>query len=516
MANLLSSIQHIVVLMLENRSFDHMLGFLYEGKRTPSGEAFEGLTGNEFNVDSDGTKVNVFKIAPAGKNAYFMPGSDPGEGYAATNSQLFNSIDAPTPPASKNDGFVADFRYTLGWESKKPSWHVLPGTVPAHIMGIYTPEMLPVLSGLARGYAVCDHWYCSAPTETLPNRAFANAATSQGHMDDKTKSYTCPSIFGLLSQHNVSWSIYGYDAPPLTRHNFPDTENADESHFGLFTDFQKAAADGTLAAYTFLEPSWGSTGNSQHPNNDVALGEQLIYDVYDALRNGKAWNETLLIITYDEHGGCYDHVAPPLTATPPDNNAGEFGFDFKRFGVRVPAVLVSPRIAPGTVFNVPAGSTPIDHTSILKTIETRWGLPALTARDKAAPQLGAVLTLAQARTDDVLKGVAVPKASGKDPAKGAPSHLQKVRAELAARLPVPDENGGAHHEMPPLRTGEDYRQYFIHRVSAWKEHRGGAVVGARGKDLGPRLPIRAEKGKRKEERPRPTVSARGKSRRPTR
>src|ERR1043165_6291870 len=218
MANLLSSIQHIVVLMLENRSFDHMLGFLYEGKRTPSGEAFEGLTGNEFNVDSDGTKVNVFKIAPAGKNAYFMPGSDPGEGYAATNSQLFNAIDAPTPPASKNDGFVTDYRYTLGWESKKPSWHVLPGTVPAHIMGIYTPEMLPVLSPLARGSG-------------------RSACT----------------------------------APPLTRHTSPDTTNADESHFGLFTDFQKAAAAGTLAAYSFLEPSWGSTGNSQHPNNDVAL-----------------------------------------------------------------------------------------------------------------------------------------------------------------------------------------------------------------------------------------------------
>lgn len=508
MNDLLSSVQHVVVLMLENRSFDHMLGFLYAGKKTPAGQAFEGLTGNEFNFDSDGTKVKVFEIKETDPNAYFMPGSDPGEGYAATNSQLFGSIDAPAPPAAKNSGFVSDFRYTLGWESKKPSWHVLPGTVPAHIMGIYTPAMLPVLSALARGYAVCDHWFCSAPTETLPNRAFANAATSQGHMDDKTKSYTCPSIFGLLSKHNVSWAIYGYDAPPLTRHNFPDTTNADESHFGVFADFQKAAATGTLPAYTFLEPSWGSTGNSQHPNNDVALGEQLIHDVYYALRKGPAWNDTLLVITYDEHGGCYDHVPPPLTATPPDNSVGELGFDFKRFGVRVPAVLVSPRIAAGTVFNVPAGSTPIDHTSILKTVETRWGLPPLTERDKAAPQLGPVLTLAKPRTDDPLKGVVVPRPSAGDPALGAPSHLQKIRAEMAADLPVADAAGGAHHEMPDLHTGQQYRQYFMDRVAQWQAQRAPASAVT---TTGPRLPIRAEKGKRKkEEAPRPVATTRGK------
>src|SRR5262249_22992867 len=171
---------------------------------------------------------------------------------------------------------------------------------------------------------------------------------------DKTKSYTCPSIFGLLSNHTVDWAIYGYDAPPLTRHNFPDTTNADEHHFGVFTDFKTAAANGTLPPFTFLEPSWGATDNSQHPNYNVAAGEQLIHDVYYALRNGPKWNETLLIITYDEHGGCYDHVAPPLGAVPPDNSAGEFGFDFKRFGPRVPTLLVSPLIVAGAGCLAPA------------------------------------------------------------------------------------------------------------------------------------------------------------------
>jgi phospholipase C len=473
MGNLLSTIQHIVVLMLENRSFDHMLGFLYtdQGNKSPTGQAFEGLTGKESNPDSKGKPVQIYRIKSTDKSAYFMPGSDPGEGYAATNSELFGDVTAPTPPVATNKGFVTDFAYTLGWESKKPSWGMLPGTVAGNIMGMFTPEMLPILSGLARGYAVCDHWFCSVPTETLPNRAFANAATSQGHMDDKTKSYTCPSIFGLLSKNNVSWVIYGYDSQPLTRHNFPDTLSAPDSNFGLFKDFRAAAAKGTLPAYVFLEPSWSSKGNSQHPNNDVAPGEQLIHDVYYALRNGKNWNDTLLVITYDEHGGCYDHVPPPLGATPPDNAIGEFGFDFKRFGVRVPAVLVSPRIAPGTVFNVPATSTPIDHTSILKTLEMRWGLPALTARDAAAPDLGAVLTLANPRTDDPIKGVAVPAASGKDPAKGQPSHLQKVQSELVAQLPVKDAHGGAHHEMPKLRTAAEHQAYINARIAAWKAGR---------------------------------------------
>jgi len=429
--NQLSNIEHIVVLMLENRSFDHMLGFLYadKGNKSPSGQPFEGLTGEESNPDASGKIVKVFKIKPTDKNAYFMPGADPGEGYNATNSELFGKIKAPTPPVATNKGFVRDFYYTLGWEGKE-HWTILPGTVPQNIMGIFTPEMLPVLSGLARGYAVCYHWYCSLPTETMPNRAFANAATSQGHLDDVTKSYTVPSIFGLLSLHNVSWAIYGYYTEPLTRHNFPDTLNADDSHFGLFKDFRAAAAKGKLPAYTFLEPSWSPTGNSQHPNYDMALGEQLIHDVYYAVRNSKAWSQTLLVITYDEHGGCYDHVPPPQGAVPPDNTPGEYGFDFKRFGMRVPAVLVSPRIAPGTVFRVPDGTMPLDHTSILKTVEKRWGLPPLTARDAAAQDLGSVLTLATPRTDDPLKGVKVPKPSGKDPAKGHPSHLQQVHAEL--------------------------------------------------------------------------------------
>jgi len=470
---LLSSINNIVVLMLENRSFDHMLGFLYanSGNVSPIGDPFEGLTGTESNPDNNGVAVPVSQIQATNPIAYYMPGADPGEGYSATNSQLFGGVDAPVPAIATNRGFVTDFNYTLGWEGPE-NWSILPGTTANGIMGIFTPAMLPVLSGLASGYAVCDQWFASAPTETLPNRAFVCAATSQGHMNDKTKKYTCPTIFGLLSNNNISWAIYGYVDPPLTRLEFPDTTDADDSHFGLFTDFQAAAANGTLPAYTFLEPSWDAAGNSQHPNYNVALGEQLIHDVYYALYNGPNWSQTLLIITYDEHGGCYDHVPPPLGAVPPDKSRGEDSFDFTRFGPRVPTVLVSPLIAAGTVFRVGTNAMPLDHTSILKTVETRWNLPSLTARDGAALDVGAVLTLATPRTDDPLAGVVVPVATVQNPADAArPSHLQEVHAELVSQLPVPDGKGGVHHTVPPLKTSSDYRAYIRARTSEWKASR---------------------------------------------
>ncbi|WP_225095151.1 alkaline phosphatase family protein [Streptomyces sp. CoH27] len=432
----LGQIDHIVVLMEENRSFDHMLGFLYSGRQTPSGKPFEGLTGQE-SVPGDSGRVTVFPIDRTTPDAYFMPGADPREGYAPTNSQLFGT---PTPavpaPAATMDGFVAGFADALQYDSQKHR-PIYPGTKPENIMGCFTPEALPVLSGLARGYAVCDHWYSSAPTETLPNRAFALAGTSLGRMDDNVRGipipFDTPSIFGLLEKNSVDWAIYS-DGKLLTRHDFPDTQQADQRHFGSFADFKRAAGTGTLPrGFTFLEPDWSpTTGNDQHPNYDVAVGEQLIHDVYYTLRNGPNWNRTLLVVTYDEHGGCYDHVAPPSGAVPPDDSQGEFGFDFTRFGVRVPAVLVSPLIEPGTVFRVD-GTTPLDHTSLLKTIEQRWKLPPLTRRDEAAPGIGEVLTLDQPRTDDPLDGVVVPTSSGNNPARGTTSHLDAVCEALAAQ-----------------------------------------------------------------------------------
>jgi len=165
--NSLSSVEHIVVLMLENRSFDHMLGYLYSdsGNVSPAGQPFEGLTGSESNPASSGPPFAVFKIEPSTPNAYYMPGADPGEGYMATNDQLFGSDTGPASSSLRpsNDGFIKDFAYTLGWQARE-GWSILPGTTAGNIMGCFTPEALPVLSGLAKGYAVCDHWFSSVPT----------------------------------------------------------------------------------------------------------------------------------------------------------------------------------------------------------------------------------------------------------------------------------------------------------------------------------------------------------------
>lgn len=471
MANQLAAIKHVVQLMLENRSFDQMLGFLYESSNNQSttGQPFEGLTGDEFNLDETGREVRVFKITAGSKHPYLMPGADPGEGFLNTNFQLFSTDDPAPGQQPTNDGFVLSFKAAIASDHSRHFKDSLPDTVPSDIMGMYAPEMLPIMSGLARGFAVCDHWFASVPTQTIPNRAFAAAATSLGHLKNTVHLFTCPSIFGRLSDEGIDWAIYGYNSDPLTRMDFPDTQGADDSHFGHFRDFQDRAAAGTLPAYTFLEPSFGATGNSQHPNYDVARGEQLIHDVYYALHDGPGWNDTLLIITYDEHGGNYDHVPPPWSAAAPDDSLGEFGFDFTRFGVRVPALLLSPRIEAGTVFRTRRGT--IDHTSVLKTLELRWDLDPLTARDKTAPDLGDVLTLDRPRTDDPLSGVQVPVSHVTHPHPFRPSVLEKLHAAKVAELPLRNEQGTYDQHLPPdLSSSAAISEYIQMRTAAWKEH----------------------------------------------
>jgi len=289
------------------------------------------------------------------------------------------------------------------------------------------------MTALAKGFAVCDRWFSSVPTQTFPNRAFASAGTSLGYLKDHSGMvFNCPSIFGRLSDANLDWAIYGYNGRPLTRTDFPDTKIAETTHFGTFSDFKNRAAAGTLPPYTFLEPEWGARGNSQHPNYDVSLGEQLMLDTYRALRDSPQWNQTLLLITYDEHGGNYDHVAPPSGAVPPDDHIGEFeSFDFTRFGVRIPALLISPWIPEGTVFRATQGT--IDHTSVLKTIEDRWGVPPLTRRDAAAPSLAGVLSLGAPRIGDPLENVQAP-VSHPDVRRNLdlPSHIETMHAERVA------------------------------------------------------------------------------------
>jgi phospholipase C len=470
-ANQVNAIKHIVQLMLENRSFDQMLGFLYEdtGNISLAGQPFDGLTGTESNPDDTGREFTVFKVAPNTNNhPYLMPGADPGEGFYNTNYQLFETDDPALGAVPTNRGFVVNFKSAIASDLAKHYTDTLPGTEPSEVMGMYSPKMLPIMSTLAREFAVCDRWFASAPTQTIPNHAFAAAGTSQGHLDNHVKVFTCPSIFGRLSDANLDWAIYGYNRDPLTRLDYPDTLHAAEDHFGHFRDFQSRAAAGNLPAYTFLEPDFSANGNSQHPNYDVALGEKLIHDVYYALRNGPGWNDTLLLITYDEHGGNYDHVPPPGNAPIPDNSVGEFGFDFTRFGVRLPALLVSPRIARGTVFRATSGT--IDHTSVLRTVELLWGLEPLTARDKAAPDLGDVLALEVPRTDDPLNGVEVPLSGTPHPNPSQPSLIERIHASKVSYLPLRNDRGSYDHAPPDLSSSAAIGDYIQTRTAAWTQH----------------------------------------------
>jgi phospholipase C len=480
----LGSVDHLVVLMLENRSFDHMLGFLYAGTGNMSAtqQEFDGLTGNESNTDSQGNVVPVFGITPDLENAYWYPLCDPGEGYLNTNEQLFGSSTPPTPAVATNQGFVTNFATALASASDPP----LDGAANSCIMGMYTPGMLPVLSALATGFAVCDAWFASVPTETLPNRAFALAGTSLGRVSDSEKYYDTPSIFGSLTQQGVLWKIYGYTKQPLTQMDYPDTRSAPASSFGLFTDFQNDAAAGTLPAFSFLEPEWASGGltleNDQHPVSNLANGEGLILQVYQAVKNSPNWANTLLVVTYDEHGGCYDHVPPPVGATPPDdsadNNPGSDGFDFSRFGLRVPTILVSPLIAAGTVYRAPAGGPPLDHTSVLATIEKRWGLGPLTERDAVAPDVGSVLTLEEPRVDDPLSGVTAPAYTNPDGSNASsvgtrPTRVLQAHALMAAELPIADAPiADPKAAVAGLKTAKDYSDFIEDRLARWNAAKG--------------------------------------------
>jgi phospholipase C len=486
----LGSIDHVVLVMLENRSFDHMLGFLY-----PRSPTFDGPRGDESNLDSTGAPATVFQITAQMQNAYYYPLANPAEGYRATNEQLFSSDDPPASGEATNGGFVSSFAAELAHPAH-PLDPKLVGAVPESIMGMYAPATLPVLSGLARGFAVCDAWFASVPTQTFPNRAFAVAGTSLGYVDNSAHghpAFDTPSVFGKLAERDQTWKIYGYSGRPLTANDFPDTIHPGPNGEVVtgFSRFQADAAAGQLPGFAYLEPEWAThrkndpagddehnftVENDQHPISNLAVGETFLYDIYQALRNGPAWNATLLIITYDEHGGNFDHVPPPTGATPPDDIIGPSGFDFTRFGVRVPAVIVSPLVPAGTILRAPDGGPPFDHTSIIATLRTRFGIAALGQRDAKAPDLGAILTLQQPRTDDPLDGITPPTApdptlqAGSPPIGAAPSSFLLSKAIAAAALPVPAVPiPDPEATLARLRTAADQYHFIQQRLAAWHE-----------------------------------------------
>ena len=423
-----SRFDHVVVVMFENRSFDNLLGYLYEPGEKPG---FEGVAGrvlaNPIPADAPGADRKVVTVHPA--TNMDTPNPDPGEEYPHINTQLFGTVapagnrfaavermtapfNAPTPGAVPSmDGFVADyvnqFRSSMG---RMPDYDEY-----AQIMACYRPEQMPVLSALAKGFAVFDHWFCEVPSQTFPNRSFFHAATSSGFVvNAPTSNFTdrndAGTIFDRLETAGLPWRVY---VDPGMRVSFTGLIHAPRLHryfatrFAPLDDFFADAAAGTLPAYAFIEPNMLYAHDDMHPPVDamthginvdlpssLLAGEALLKRVYDAVRTsataaGSNFANTLLLVVFDEHGGTYDHVAPPA-APPPDPAApaGQMGFRFDRSGVRLPAVAISAWLDSGTL----VGQT-FRSTSLIRTLRERWPLGGpLTGRDAVAPDIAPLLT----------------------------------------------------------------------------------------------------------------------------
>jgi phospholipase C len=373
----LSRIDHVVVLMLENRSFDHMLGYL----KLEAGLPVDGLEPSMANTHGGKTyRVHHLKSTKLTKD------QDPGHGGFDVKQQLANG----------NGGFVANY---AKHNPKDPN----RGTV----MGYYNGTDLPLYDHLAREYAVCDRWFCSVPGATWPNRLYAVCGKAAGSKDNRSQPlYAVPSFIRHLDRAKVSWRWYAHEYVAtlrltddryrfsLSRKNF---RYFNRRTAALGRSFLEHAAAGDLASVSWIDPNFvdfdllGPAGsNDDHPPSDVKAGQNLVLALYTALASSPKWSKTLLVITYDEHGGFFDHV--PTPAAKDDRRA------FRSYGPRVPALVISPWIPRATV-----SSEVYDHTSIIKTILLRFcrkpdgSIPDMGARVANANHLGGLLTLGRAR-----------------------------------------------------------------------------------------------------------------------
>jgi phospholipase C len=366
-------IEHVILLALENRSFDQMLGCM--------NEVFHDLEGaSSANINQHGG--TIYRQEPTTER---QTTQDPRHEAEHVARQL----------AAGNGGFVEDFVAAYG------------DSTPAErqaIMGYYPRDFLPALHRLARNYTVCDHWFSSVPGPTWPNRFFLLTGTSSGLVSmpgDDTNDFKWPdwfaqdqdTIFDRLTERGIHWKCYFHDIPQSSVLVHQRRLHNAARYFYINEFFRDAAGRAEdFPQFSFIEPDYmGFDENDDHPPHDVMKAERLIARVYNAVRaNPQLWRTTLLIVLFDEHGGFYDHVPPPA-AVPPD--ALSTATAFKSLGVRVPAVLVSPWVRRGVV------KTPFDHTSLLKYLIDKWGLGPLGDRTAAADSIGVAVTT-QARADE--------------------------------------------------------------------------------------------------------------------
>ncbi len=488
------ALDHVVVVLFENRSFDNVLGHLYG---PGDGKTFEGVIGKDLSNPipewaEHGAERKVVPYSVA--TDMDAPNPDSGEEWYHTNTQLFDVLDehnrfkigegvtapwnAPPPGTKPNmDGFVTDYVSTFTAEiGRQPTYEEY-----AQIMTGYTPEQLPVLNGIAREFGVFDHWFSEVPSQTFMNRSFWTSATSSGLVVNfpVKKWFTqndAETIFERLEQHGKTWKIYAMEPMPVSFHgviHYSRLKDRLATHVVPFAEFERDAAAGTLPDFSLIEPNFIAGHGDYHPAMGRSLGpaidattldppssllggEAFLARIYDAYRSSTSetgsnvWN-TALLIGWDEPGGTYDHVAPgPVPPPDADAPAGEFGFTFDRSGYRVPAILVSPWVEQGAVFN-----DEYRHTSLIATLRKVWNLgDPLTQRDASARTFDGLLALDEPRDpetwatitalpvpDSHLDEEALGKALsslGKNMGKGLIDHARERGVELPPQLDDPD------------------------------------------------------------------------------
>ncbi|MBQ4875299.1 MAG: phosphoesterase [Rickettsiaceae bacterium H1] len=417
---ILPQIENIIVVMMENRSCDNITGWLYDKEKhlvkkmikpeESKPDHYDGLAfGNYSNPFVKENRVDTIPVSYKADNDG-VPNTIPHEEFQFITKQLYGEKVPSYGDIAPMDGFVNSYASR--------------GGNPHEIMQCYSPEQLPVINEIARNGAISDRWFASVPTQTLPNRAFLHCGTSQGNVNNiDSLIFNAKTIFNVLSEHNVSWRVYSDSGilPSLARSTLSQLWGSSYSrNFLGFEQFTEDAGKGNLPRYSFIEPMFVFTAqlmlrsqsrvNSMHPPTSVLSGENFLALVYNAVFGGPNWDKSVLIITYDEHGGIYDHVSPPWGAATPDeeSNPGKQGFYFDRFGVRIPTIVSSAWVDESVVFR--SFGTPYDHTSIIATILDWQGIPRSelpSKRVKAAENIASIFDRKKPR--DVISNIDITK-----------------------------------------------------------------------------------------------------------
>jgi len=493
------NIKHIVYVMMENRSFDNLLGWLYDGEQNPDCVTnipagpkvkFHGLTDallEEFAQPLESGAISVEKKKypiVRGVHHNFLPNAtpvlDPNESFKYITEQLYSQCEASGTP--KMLGFLQDY-YDA---------HSLFDNLGVYkqILQTYDFDQAPIINTLAHSYGVSDEWFCSIPSQTSINRAFSISGNSVGFMTKEDAAavfktamvnnnqwggpfnadpapFTETTIWNVLSENGFAtdkdWKIYYSDAylkghlDHKTSYTYlmfgklqkllnPDgDESVDDPRYKTIAGFYEDAKNGTLPRFSYLEPlyTWeflfsgiGIHGTDYHPPADIRGGEGFLRDIYDSLNASPQWSETLLVVAFDEHGGTFDHVPPPTTAIDPGGaDANQSDFDFKRYGVRVPMLFISPWVKEHTVIRSGSKDHPFDHTSWLATLLDWFDLaPDLLGKRTAAAPTFEMVIQDKARGDIALPALADIKSDPPIPEGSLPAEAFDLISRLIHAL----------------------------------------------------------------------------------